>query len=260
MKTILIAGDSWGCGVFDPWGETGYEYTGLGIHTHLEALGYQVKNISKGGGSNWAIIDRLEGRWDGAGSVFFDKTDKRDKFEWDSVDHIIFLQTDIFREHYYYSKQVPSDNDFKWKLLKTNFINSLLEYDSLESFIDDYFKDFYTKLNEIGEKNNKKILMVGGWSQLHPSIVNYPNLIPAIYSATKLLIPQLKEDLYLSDPEWYDQLDNNEKIMAKFGTEVKQMTIKNAEKLELLYNIWRDVHPDLDGYKIIVDELLPCFG
>jgi len=203
------------------------------------------------------MIDRLQGIWDGG--VPDDKIDKREKFTWDQIDHVVFFQTDVFREHHYYGPQTPNHNDTKWKILRQDFVNSLLNYDSLQQFVDDYFYDFYIKLNEIGQKNNKKILCIGGWNQLHPSIMNYPNLIPVVYSSTKLLLPQLKQDVYLSDPEWYSQMDANPEIMNKFGAELKPMAIYNAEKLELLYNNWHDVHPTLEGYGQIADVLVKYF-
>jgi hypothetical protein len=258
MKRILIAGDSWGCGVFDPWHESGYFYTGQGIHTILQELGYQVKNISQGGCANSTIIDRLSGIWNDSYTAH--TTDFRDQFDYNEIDYIVFLQTDVFREKYYYGKQNADDTGFKWKLLEKNFVNNLLSYDSIDEFTSEYFAGLYTKLNKIGQDNNKKILCIGGWSQLHPIISDYEFLIPVLPSATKFLLPDLKEDLYLSDPEWFDQLSKDKKIMDKFGIEIKNMTIANAEKLELLYKYWKDVHPDIAGYRQIVDKILPYFG
>lgn len=258
MKNILIAGDSWGCGVFDPWHESGYFYTGKGLHTILTDWGYNVKNISKGGCSNWTIIDRLEGRFNDGYTVH--TTDFKDTFDYNSIDHVVFLQTDIFREQYYYGGQYPGDTDFKWKLLEKNFVNSLSEYSTIDDFITEYFKHLYTKLDSIGKLHNQKIICIGGWSQLHPSINNYTNLIPLIPSATKLLLPELIQDGYLSDPEWFVQLDREPQIMNKFGTELKLLAIANADKLKLLYDTWQDVHPAIDGYEKIAKVLTNYFG
>ena len=118
---------------------------------------------------------------------------------------------------------------------------------------------FYTELNNIGKKYNKKILMLGCWSQLHPSISRYNNLVPVIESATKLLIPELIQDVYLSDSEWYTQLAINSKIMAKFGTELKPMTIAAENKLKLICTHWKEVHPDLPGYQRLTDILIKKF-
>jgi hypothetical protein len=126
--------------------------------------------------------------------------------------------------------------------------------------IADYFSKFYTKLNEIALQHNVQVLMLGCWGQLHPSIEQYSNLTSVVPSATKLLIPNLLEDVYLSDPEWYSQLADTPEFMQKFGTEFKPMSIVAAEKLDLIYSNWKEVHPDIVGYSKLIDELLPYFG
>jgi len=254
---ILLAGDSWGIGVFETQNSI-YGPTGEGIHTLLEAQGHILINISKGGGSNYLMIDRLNGHWGSTGRCLFglDPNLKID-IDFDSIDYIIFLQTDIFRERHYYGKQYSTDTDTNWKILEQEFVDSLIKYDSIDSIVNSYFQNFYKDLNNIGIEHNKKILMIGGWSQLHPSINNYSNLIPTVISATKLLIPELEQDCYISDPEWYLQLDQDANFMLKFNNEFKQMAITNANKLALIYRNWNEVHPDIFGYQKIVDELLP---
>jgi len=253
---ILIAGDSWGVGVFSGVGDN-YAPTGEGIQSILESMGHTITNISQGGGSNWLMIDRLEGQWHHTGrSLYGTFLDKIVEFDLNSINHIIFLQTDIFREKYLYVKQTPEDTHTKWKALDQKFVDSLTNWASMQAMIDDYFTGFYSKLNSIAIKYNIKILCVGGWSQLHPSITNYSNLVAAVPSATKLLIPELKQDGYLSDPEWFSQLDKEPAFMQKFGTEFKQLAIDNADKLDLIYRNWHEVHPDIHGYQKIVDVLV----
>jgi hypothetical protein len=256
MANILIAGDSWGVGVFSGQGIE-YGPTGQGIQTILESQGHKVTNISKGGGSNYLMIDRLQGQWGDTGRCLFGTELKlKVDIDYNHIDHIVFLQTDIFRERHYYGKQYPTDTHTQWKVLEQAFVEALQSYDSIEQIIDTYFSNFYTELNNIGAKYNKKILMLGCWSQLHPSIVNYSNLIPVIESATKLLIPELARDVYLSDPEWYSQLADNDEFMAKFGKEFKSMTIDAETKLKLIYKHWNEVHPDLQGYQQLTDALV----
>jgi hypothetical protein len=257
---ILLAGDSWGIGVFKGQGPA-YGPTGQGIHTLLEAQGHTVINISKGGGANWLMIDRLNGEWDFTGRCLFGaEPNLKIDIDFNNIDYIIFLQTDIFRERHYYGKQYPTDTTTNWKILEQAFVDSLITYDSIEHIVNDYFYNFYKELNNIATKYNKQIIMVGGWSQLHPSIADYSKLIPAVYSATKLLIPELEEDCYLSDPEWYTQLDQSADFMLKFNNEFKRMAIVNANKLALIYRNWNEVHPDISGYQTIVNEILPHFG
>jgi hypothetical protein len=254
---ILLAGDSWGIGVFKGQGSV-YGPTGQGIHTLLEAQGHTVINISKGGGANWLMIDRLNGEWDYTGRCLFGvEPNLKIDIDFNNIDYIIFLQTDIFRERHYYGKQYPTDTTTNWKILEQEFVDSLIKYDSIDSIVNSYFQNFYKDLNNIGIEHNKKILMVGGWSQLHPSITDYSNLIPAVISATKLLIPEVTHDGYISDPEWFSQLDKEKPFMEKFGNEFKQLAIYNADKLNLVYKNWKEVHPPIEGYQSIVDKLLP---
>lgn len=252
---ILLAGDSWGIGVFKTHNSI-YGPTGEGIHTLLEAQGHTVINISKGGGSNYLMVDRLNGQWGPTGRCLFGvEPNLKIDIDFDNIDYIIFLQTDIFREQHYYGKQYLTDTDTNWKILKQEFVDSLIQYDSIDHIINSYFQNFYKDLNNIGREHNKKVLMIGGWNQLHPSIIDYSNLIPVVYSATKILIPELTEDCYLSDPEWYSQLANDSEFMQKFGNEFKQMTVTNATKLDLIYRNWNEVHPNIQGYEILAKKI-----
>jgi hypothetical protein len=257
MSNILLAGDSWGIGVFSGVGDD-YGPTGEGIQSILESLGHTITNISQAGGSNWLMIDRLEGNWQATGrSLYGTFPDKAINVDFNSIDVAVFLQTDIFREKYLYGKKNPEDELVQWKILNQEYVDSLTNWDSLQAMVDDYFDKFYSKLNSIAIKHNFKILCVGGWSQLHPSISNYSNLIAVVSSATKLLIPEVKQDGYLSDPEWFSQLDKEKLFMKKFGNEFKKLAIDNADKLNLIYRTWKEVHPPIEGYQRIVNELLP---
>jgi hypothetical protein len=248
---ILLAGDSWGIGVFTDKNGV-YGPTGEGIESILKSQGHTVTNISKAGGSNGLMLDRLAHRWGNTGRCIFG-VDMQDlvKFDLNNIDIVIFLQTDIFRERHYYGKQYPEDQYTQWKILEQSFVDSLQNYATLQDYINEYFTKLYTELNSHG----KKIICIGGWSQLHSSIVSYANLIPAIPSATKLLIPELIEDCYLSDPEWYIQLSEDQQFMKKFGKEIKPMSIVNADKLNLVYRYWNEVHPNLSGYEFLVEKI-----
>lgn len=250
---ILIAGDSWGIGVFSKFGNV-YGPIGQGVHTVLESWGHETINISRAGGSNWLMIDRLEGRWDKSDHCMFG-IDPNNKviFDLDKIDVIVFFQTDIFRERSYYGKSSKDSDNTDWKILENTFVDNLLNFRSLEEFSDLYFKSLYTQLNSFG----KKILCIGGWSKLHPSISLYPNLIPVIESSVQYLIPNCKQDSYITDREWFLQLNDNAEIMKKFGGEIKDMTIQNAEKLDLMIKHWQDVHPNFEGYTKIAECLKP---
>lgn len=252
MSTIVVAGDSWGIGVYSNASGT-YGPTGQGIETLLKSLGHTVINISKGGGSNGLLVDRLYHRWDNHDRCLFG-VDKKDQVDFDLalVDYVIFIQTDAFRERHYYVAETPTSTDTKWKKLEDTFVDSLLTYNSLDNMFDSYFNGIYNELDLLGVP----IFCIGGWSMLHPCIVDYKNLIAAVPSATQLLIPELQHDTYISDPEWFSQLATHQKFMTKFGTEFKQITVAASTKLDLIYCNWHEVHPNLTGYQTILDAVL----
>lgn len=216
---ILLAGDSWGIGTYGLINDV-YTVTGTGIQGILESQGYTVLNVSLAGDSNKNIVGRIH-------------TD---------TNHIVFLQTDAFRDNSYYR------NDLKF--LNPTFLKYLCYFDSVDSYFEYYYNSLYKRLNAIG----KKIICVGGWSKLHPSIYNYPNLIPAISSVTELILPQAK-DVYLSDFEWFSQLNDHKDVMSKFATEVKQLTIESTAKFDLINQEWNDVHPTQAGYELLVKNI-----
>lgn len=261
MSNILLAGDSWGVGVFSGSGED-YGPIGKGIHSILEDHGHIVINISKAGGSNLLMIDRMNNEWNNTGRTKFGHShdDEIVDINWKTIDYIVFLQTDIFRENYTYVKENANDTRTTWKKLDNKFVESLLAYDSIDSFIDHYFDIFYKELNTLALKYQKTVLMLGCWSQLHNSIHNYSNLVPVVQSATKLLIPEIEEDVYLSDPEWYTELSDHNEFMRRFGGEFKEMTISANQKLEAIYKNWNEVHPNIDGYNTLTDLVLKQIG
>ena len=257
MANILIVGDSWGIGTYEKQSDGAWTATGQGIQSILEAKGHRVTNISLGGSCNWHLIDRLN--MNVKESHRYTKIlgyDKLVNFDWSDIDYVVFLQTDIFRENYHYGGE-----QVQWrKYLIDSFVDSLLEYQTVEQFAREYFAEFYTKLNLIGVKHGKQILCVGGWSQLHPSIHNYTNLVPVVASSIKLLLPSVTEDWYLNDPEWFTQLGAHTDFMKKFSREWKQLTINSSNRLEQIYKSWNDCHPTIQGYTIITEHIESRFG
>jgi len=254
---IVLAGDSWGIGVFEHR-DGNYGPTGQGIQSLLENLGHEVINISQAGGSNWLIVERLQGQWAESNRYILGANPPEIKsFDLAEVNCIIFLQTDIFRERHYYVKEFEHSTTTQWKALEPEFVDGLLNYSSIKEFTERYFAELYETLNSIALQYNKKVLCIGGWSKLHPSITQFKNLIPVLYSATQMLISELEQDDYISDSEWFLQLDKHPKIMVKFGSEIKAMAIANAEKMDKICRSWNEVHPSLEGYQKIVDYIIP---
>jgi len=230
MKHILIAGDSWGIGEYQGTGAE-YKPTGHGLEQIFQTNGYLVTNVSQPGCSNTDIVSQLSKQ-------------KLEKF-----DIVLFLQTDAFREHSYHGLY---NNEPNWRILDSNFIEELLNYHSLADYFDDYYNELYYQLSQF----NKEIFCIGGWSMLHTSIASYENLIPIIPSATRLILKKPIKDVYLSDFEWFNQLDQHQKFMEKFNIEFKQIATDSSDKFNLICKEWNDVHPTADGYQILADNLV----
>lgn len=225
MTNILLAGDSWGIGVYQKLdGE--YKPTGQGFHTFLDC-----QNISKPGISNTEIINNI--RQAGYSDV------------------TIFLQTDILREYSYHG---PKGSEPNWRWLRDEFIQKLLTYTRLEQYINEYFASMYAQLDSVAKQRNQKILCIGGWSDLHPSINEYNSLVPLVHSSTQTLIPTSPSGIYISDFEYFIQFDETQ-IKQHFSTELKQITLASAEKFKLSCQYWNDVHPDLQGYEILAKKI-----
>jgi hypothetical protein len=223
---ILLAGDSWGVGVYQK-SNNDYKPTGQGIQTFLEC-----QNVSKPGISNTEILNNIK--------------------QASASDATVFLQTDILREHTYHG---PKDSAIGWRWLEESFIQHLLTYSTLDQYITDYFKEIYTQLNLLAEQRGHKIICIGGWSDLHPSIVDYDNLIPLIYSSTQTLIPDSPSGVYISDFEYFIQFEETA-IANHFGTELKQIAIASSEKFNLSCNYWNDVHPNIQGYEVLAKKIV----
>ena len=153
MSTILLAADSWGVGVFANNANGEYGPTGEGIHNIFNEHGHQVINISKGGGSNWLMIDRLNGRWGKTDNCHWGALTMgvphcapyemltEPHISWDQIDHMVFIRTDIFRDQAYYAKRYPTSEFAQWKTLTDDFIKKLMTYNRIGDFIIDYFED-----------------------------------------------------------------------------------------------------------------------
>jgi len=222
---VLLAGDSWGVGVYEKT-PNAYKPAGLGLHTFINC-----QNISEPGISNTKIINNIK--------------------QAEQSDITIFLQTDIFRENSYHGVKGTETN---WRWLHESFIQKLLTYSSIEQYIFEYFQNIYSLLDELAKNRQQKIMCIGGWSDLHPSIINYSNLVPVIYSSTQTLIPDSPTGVYISDFEYFLQFDNT-LIENKFSAELKEIALASSKKFELSCQHWGDVHPNLAGYEVLAKKI-----
>lgn len=173
--TIVIAGDSWGCGEWDNIDDNTLGVTHLGLEKYLTDYGCKVYNLSEGGASNSYSIKKL----------FFSK--------WLKPDMIFWFQTDPMRDLRPYDK--------------ASFPQTVADLIKQQDILID---KTYATLNSLG----MKIHCLGGTSKISPSIISYPNLIPLINSiidflgsnAPEFWISDWIQDENLISKEFIDEL------------------------------------------------------
>ncbi len=209
---ILLAGDSWGLGV---WGLVNNEYKLVhpGIDHYMRLDGHDVVNISQAGTNNMMMYRKLV-----------------HTLKYDSAfDKIFYIQTDIVRD-------IPNN----FAEFENKWFNN---YEHLISLINEKLDELYHSLNSLG----KPIYMLAGCSTVNQSLLSkYKNLICTIPSILKFLHPECQNPEFWTDPKWINKLDDKwdldtldkiieqEKLTRKIGT----------------YSHFKadSVHPDLSGY------------
>jgi len=170
MKTILIGGDSWGCGEWTQFSESKYGVSHKGLEQYLVDDGFSVVNSAQGGSSNRNSISRVAQQLDHG-----------------VHDHIVWFQTDPFR-------------DLKYVTLNSLFIS----YQQVLDYHKELLNSSYKLLNQLGNK----VICIGGCSKLDPDIRNYNNLIPLVDSMIELVIPNVTApNIWCND--WLPYIDSN---------------------------------------------------
>jgi len=165
-NTILIAGDSWGCGEWEG-DEENYGVSHKGLEHFLTEYGCSVTNVSKGGSSNADSIQRI-----------------KDFISTTNVDHIFWFQTNPIRDLRY------SDRSYDEKSLPKTSEEYKIKTKKL-------LRNTYEFLNQL----NVKIHCIGGLARLEKCINKYPNLIPLIPSVIEMFGAQ-EPDFWIEN--WID--------------------------------------------------------
>lgn len=132
IKKIVLVGDSWGCGEWDNTAFSAPSHPGL---TEYLSDQYVVKNLSRSGNSLWQICYTLESFLDRIGD------DKETAY--------IIIQTDAMRT------QNCQDFDI-------NYNESCQHADSLSIVYQILLEKFYYKLQNIGDRYDITIHLIGG--------------------------------------------------------------------------------------------------
>lgn len=247
MAKILIAGDSWGEGIWFPSRPASVE----GSFAHiLEQNKHNVTNLSKGGFSNF----------DSFSSLFVEFLNNGPHCR------VIWIQTDPMRDFRIKGESILINETivpkYDFNPLRSYYINKSR---SLEQFLTSHLDATYCYLNRLADQYECKIYCIGGCSALSKSISSYRNLIPLLPSISEFLIKGYKDNIFNNTESWMNyQLPNflNKTMLDNVGlTDWDQCYLEYCKKLD----IWRSseyfkipdhCHPDYEGHLAIAQYLL----
>lgn len=230
---ILIAGDSWGAGV---WVNTDQPYLHKkrihnGSEFFLKEYGHDVNNISTPGGSNNQTLSLLE-------------TINLGKYEL-----IILFYTNPLRDLYQ-----PN------KLLKhLNFADRTVSQHLLESIHDELSKDFLNNLNLL----NNKIYLLGGHSKVNFKNITYTNLKVLIPSIREWFYPNYVQEHYsgiYQDGGWFKHSTHKnlaDKLDLELLDAISNYKFKTDEMIrnQKKYFYPDDYHLNIEGHKKLSDHI-----
>ena len=235
--TILIAGDSWGCGEW-PRGDQSDGSTVLhgGLAEYCQQAGYDIINLSRGGTSNLQIYRAIKGYLE--------------RYPDLEIDKIFVFQTEYTRDQGF-----TFDEDW----------TSILEADTLAGI---WISRFYSFLADIAEESNCKIYIIGGCSDtiwLDNITDHYPGLHIACQSLTNLI---LNNNQQVDKPvlSWYsigdvELINRIKKLLpaTRINNLIELITL-GYERENLLwanpkYFYPDGIHPNRLGHKILFNYL-----
>jgi hypothetical protein len=251
---ILIAGDSWGCGV---WHASSAEsgkiyfpnnekekpiYPALlhkGVEFFLTLRGYNVRNISVSGYSNLRIYDSI----------------KQVK-DLNSFDFIFVFYTNPLRDmcknfntsKFTFNPDLLNDEKIRFYLSAEKRSLNYNDYTNIIKLLIDRYKNKLQSLDY-----NKKLYLIGGHNKISSSLQT---------SKINILIPSLREFFYK------DFVEPEVVYAPVFENFIEKFDFETLEKLEIeknyyinLPNIQREFfypdgfHLNVNGHKILSDHL-----
>lgn len=232
MTTLILIGDSWGCGEWHHPGHNQIEISHPGLNEYL-AQDFRLVNLSRPGASNWQICSTL----------FNYLTHKLPMMDEDF--RIVLIQTDASRD----TMAAKFDVDYN-DLIK--------ECDSLADLYTKLIDIFYIKCQNFAQQFNVKLYMCGGLSDLDLATISlYNSLIPLCPSWVNLIDPQhnpsviplrMSPELFVS-AKHNGRLDLCEEIIAYSD----QQFLKLQHMLESEYfgPGLGDYHPSRFGHELL---------
>jgi len=223
MKTIIIAGCSWGAGA---WKNSNLVHSGLAHY--IQDIGYNVINISQPGLGPFSILQPIDNL------LYVNK-------QFLNIEHIFILQSDIGRDLIPYDRFTSIT---KWKFR---------EFDGtdLNNNIKHLYSDFYNKLNFSAEQRQIKISLIGGLTDLVMDVSqDFPYLDFVVPSWIKLMHPE-------AQTVHIHELEN---IPETHKDKTQMLPLLDASNS--IFRLFRDsnyfpdnLHPDEHGHKILFNHL-----
>ena len=213
MKTILIGGDSWGCGEWNWLTKRKYGVSHPGLEQYLVNDGFSVVNCSQGNSTNKESIERVA-----------------HQLNLGDYDHTVWFQSDPLRDLRPYA----------------NFNSQFNSYQQLLEYSNKLLNSHYKMLNQL----DNKVICIGGCSKLDSDIGNYENLIPAVDSMIELLLPNFSAPtVWCSD--WIHAVDTsiNETLLDRLLVDKKTQDQIGDESIFKPDGF----HPNRDGHRILYE-------
>jgi hypothetical protein len=237
--TIMIAGDSWGCGEWKFHKGNYYpELLHKGLEQYLVDDGHNVINVSKGGISNLDIINRMQ-KWAG-------------RYRDVAIDKVFVFQTEFSR-------------DFKHREYISAYDVDDWNISTVDELISIWIERFYHRLSEFAQSKNCKVYLLGGVADTmwFDNMENdYPGCSIACQSVTSLLI---SNNSRVSQPVFSWLTSDDELLVSRLkqSTDIAKLLDQInlgvereatlAEHPKLFFPDGR--HPNRHGYKILFNFL-----
>ena len=232
MKTIIIAGCSWGAGEWS----TDNQIVHYGLAKYLMDIGYNVVNLSQPGLGPFEVIRPIE-TFLYVNSGFLD------------IEHIFVLQSDIGRDlntNGYYMRDTSQSLAELWELFRNEEHQFGLEHDLKYTY-----RDFYSKLNRTAEQRETKISLIGGLTDLFmefaPQFTSLNFILP---SWIQLMHPETVP-IHIHEVENFPDKHKDKQQMLPL--------LDAANTIAKLFNTSHyfpdNCHPNKHGHKILFDYL-----
>jgi hypothetical protein len=220
MKTILLAGCSWGAGAWNKDSEIIHP----GLAKYLQDIGYNVVNLSQPGRGPFAVLEPID-------------TFLRVNSNFLDIERIFVIQSDVARDfNEFYRKH------YKIRTMDSNTLDHTIKYT---------YYDFYSKLNYIAEQQQHKINLIGGLTDLVIEFSkSFPQLDFTIPSWIQLLHPEASL-IYIHQVENIPEDHKDKKQMLPFI----EAAINTGSLFSSSIRFPDNQHPDEHGHKILFDHL-----